>query len=85
MTEYDELMKTIQLHRAYPLKGPELETKADEKGKTYKFNVSAVAVVDRATVVVYGQDKHEVWCKKAFKAKTMPKWLKRGLRELQPK
>jgi len=85
MTEYDQLMKTLQMNRAYPMKGPELETKADDRGKTYKFNVSAVALVSRQTVVVYGQDKYEVWCKKTFKTKTMPKWLKRGLRELQPR
>jgi hypothetical protein len=78
-------MKTLQLHRAYPMKGPELETKRDDRGKTYKFNVSAVALIARDTVVVYGQDKYEVWCKKQFKTKTMPKWLKRGLRDLQPK
>lgn len=79
---YNELVKTFQLNRAYPFKGPELETKKNEQGKTYKFTVSAVSLISRDTVVVYGQDKHEVWCNKKFKLKTMPKWLKRGLHEM---
>lgn len=75
---YDECMKTFQIGRAYPLShNKELETKKDVNGRTYKFKPSAFAIIDNRTVKVYGQDNKEAWCTLTFKAKTLPKWLKR--------
>jgi hypothetical protein len=77
-------MKIFQLGRAYPLKhNKELETKKDKLGKTYMFMPSHFVIIDSRTVRVMGQDKHEAWCSLTFKAKTLPKWLKRCMTDAQ--
>lgn len=81
---YDECMKTFQIGTAYPLThNRELETKKDKFGKTYKFIPNSFQILDHKTVRVWGQDKHEVWCNLNFKAKTLPKWLKRCMTDAQ--
>lgn len=76
-------MTIIAIGKAYPLKARELETKKDQKGKTYKFTASAFAFTSHNRVRVYGQDKHEAWCTLDFKATQAPKWLKRGIRDVE--
>lgn len=79
---YDDCMKTFQMGRAYPLRhNKELETKKDAKGRTYKFMPSHFVILSNTTVKVMGQDQHEAWCALNFKAKTLPKWLKRSMQD----
>lgn len=81
---YDERMKIFQTGKGYPLThNKELETKKDKFGKTYKFVPTYFIIVDSRTVKVLGQDKHEAWCSLTFKAKTLPKWLKRCMTDAE--
>lgn len=74
-------MTTIVIGQAYPLAGPELKTKPNLRGITYTFRVSSMTFLNHNIVVVRGQDKHEVWCKREYKVKQAPKWLKEGIRQ----
>lgn len=78
---YDELMKTIQLNKVYPLDGPELKTKPNRLGATYKFKVSHVSVVSRNVVRVHGLAGN-AWCRVDYSFKSVPKWLKEALKKL---
>lgn len=77
-------MTTIQIGRAYPFDGPELRTVRDIRGKRYDFKVAHISFLRHDVVVVHGQDKLGVWCKREYKAKHAPKWLKKGIRNVRP-
>lgn len=73
-------MKTLQVGRQYPIKGPELKTKKDKFGKRYSFAVTNVVIYSRNIVRVMGQDSMQAWCRVDYKFKEMPKWLKAELK-----
>lgn len=76
-------MTIIQLGRAYPLKARELTTKKDKNGRTYKFHSSHFALTSRTTVRVYGRDEDGAWASLDFKTKHAPKWLRRGIQDVE--
>ncbi len=81
---YNELVKTFQIGRAYPVDGPELESKQDKFKKTYKFKVSHFVVMSPERVRVYGQCEDKAWCTLDYKPRTLPKWLRRKMEKAQP-
>lgn len=55
-----------------------LETKKDVNKRTYKFLPSHFIVITRDRVRVVGQAEG-IWCAVDYKAKAVPKWLRREM------
>lgn len=78
MIDYNNLMTTFVVRSPYAITGPMLETKKDQKGQTFKFSPSHFVVLTRDRVRVVGQAE-QVWCAIDYKAKGVPKWLRREM------
>jgi hypothetical protein len=79
-------MTTLQMGRAYPISEPRrLKTKPDMEGNRYEFDGNFIQAWPNKTIRVIGVDQDGVWCRKEYKPKHMPKWLKRGVKEVGKK
>lgn len=77
------IMTTLQLGRAYPLSEPRpLKTRPNKDGVQYPFDGTFIQAWPNKTIRVIGVDQDGVWCRKEYKPKKMPKWLKRGVKEV---
>ena len=77
------IMNTLQKGRAYPLTETRtLKTKRDSFGQKYEFESTWLQPWLDDTVRVLGLDQDGVWCRKQYKLKKLPKWLKRGIRQI---
>ena len=77
--DYNNLMTTFTVRSPYAINGPMLETKKNQAGKTFKFPPSHFIVLTRDRVRVVGQAEDLVWCAIDYKAKLVPKWLRREM------
>lgn len=76
--DYNNLMTMFTVRKPYAINGPMLETKKDVNKKTFKFLPSHFIVITRDRVRVVGQ-ADSVWCAIDYKAKAVPKWLRREM------
>ena len=76
-------MNTLQKGRAYPVNEPRiLKTKRDAFGNKYEFVCAWFQPWPGNRVRALGLDDEGIWCRREYKLKKLPKWLKRGIEEI---
>lgn len=77
------IMSKLQRGRAYPLgESRTLKTKRDHLGEKYEFPSTWLQVWLDDEVRVLGLDADGVWCRREYKLDKLPKWLKRGIKNI---
>jgi len=68
--------------RAYPIDERPMKTKRDELGRTFEFRATHLQIWLKNKIRVWGPDKDGIWCRRSYKLKKLPKWLRRGIKKI---
>lgn len=76
-------MSKLQKGQAYPLgESRVLKTKRDHFGNKYEFMGAWFQPWIDDEVRVIGVDDDGIWCRREYKVSKLPKWLKRGIKNI---